>query len=555
MNAASHGMPSPAALAALRAWYEGLGARQVVSRYLGGQRATSTSSRRVLGQIRRQVAAFAAARHRPDLAQPLHVASAERTEHAKALAHSLEVLPTLAPPQPLVTDPLEQWLDVRLTKPLRAHGIKTFADLTVRVPRRKRWWAAITGLGAAGAREIEGFFAQHPELTIRARALVDQARTEVVPLELLELPSHLDGSAGAFRASARTSTLRATNDLQAVQAWLELQESTATRRAYRKEAERLLLWATIERGRPLSSLTTEDAVAYRGFLRHPTPRSRWVGPTMPRASVEWRPFNGSLSPQSVAYAISVLSALYRWLIEQRYVLANPFAGVKVRNGKRSGALDAKKSFTPGEWSLLVVISGSLEHRHGWSREAADRLRFMLKFCYATGLRASEFVNAVLGDVYIDRDGAWWLELIGKGDKKSRVSLPPLAVASLESYLASRGLPVLKAKWDPRTAVVGRLLQDGERISAGRLWSILRRFFVVAAGVVEQESTEAARKFLAATPHWMRHTHATHALDSGVDLVCVRDNLRHASISTTSTYLHAAESRRAAQLAEAFRAKL
>ena len=52
-------------------------------------------------------------------------------------------------------------------------------------------------------------------------------------------------------------------------------------------------------------------------------------------------------------------------------------------------------------------------------------------------------------------------------------------------------------------------------------------------------------------HWMRHTHATHALERGVDLTTVRDNLRHASLSTTSTYLHTDEEKRARQLGAAF----
>ena len=46
-----------------------------------------------------------------------------------------------------------------------------------------------------------------------------------------------------------------------MQTWLALHESPATQRTYRKEAERLILWAIVERGRALSSLTTEDAIA------------------------------------------------------------------------------------------------------------------------------------------------------------------------------------------------------------------------------------------------------------------------------------------------------
>ena len=50
---------------------------------------------------------------------------------------------------------------------------------------------------------------------------------------------------------------------------------------------------------------------------------------------------------------------------------------------------------------------------------------------------------------------------------------------------------------------------------------------------------------------MRHTHATHALERGADLTTVRDNLRHASLSTTSMYLHSDEIKRASQLGLAF----
>lgn len=108
---------------------------------------------------------------------------------------------------------------------------------------------------------------------------------------------------------------------QAVNAWLSLHEAAATQRAYRKEAERLILWAIVERGKPLSSLTTEDAIAYRAFLRHPAPRASWIGPPCPRPSPEWRPIAGALLARSAAYALCVLGALFRWLIEQRYVLA------------------------------------------------------------------------------------------------------------------------------------------------------------------------------------------------------------------------------------------
>jgi hypothetical protein len=108
----------------------------------------------------------------------------------------------------------------------------------------------------------------------------------------------------------------------------------------------LLLWAIVEQGRALSSLSAEDATAYRRFLRQPSPRLRWVGPARPRSSPEWRPFIGALAPRSVAYALSVLNAMFRWLVEQRYLLANPFAGIKVR-GVCSGSRGLAPFFLGG----------------------------------------------------------------------------------------------------------------------------------------------------------------------------------------------------------------
>jgi hypothetical protein len=102
-----------------------------------------------------------------------------------------------------------------------------------------------------------------------------------------------------------------------------LHESAATRRASRREAECLILWVIVERRKALSSLNIEDAITYRAFLRHPTPARRWIGPLQARTSPDWRPFVAGLAPRSVAHALAVIGAMYRWLIEQRYVLANP----------------------------------------------------------------------------------------------------------------------------------------------------------------------------------------------------------------------------------------
>lgn len=551
--------PDATSLAALRAWYAGVSTRQAVERYLSDRENSSQSARGVLGAVRRQLIAFAQSRHRPDLAALFQHRDAERLQRAQAVGQAIEVLRLQPLPQPRISDDIDLWFSPRAVRTLRAHGIATLADLTVRIPRRRRWWIAVPGLGPANARSIEAFFAQHPALTERARALIAVSEHSViVPWEQLRLPHEVDGSQGTFRAPQRTSTLDANNDYQAVQAWLSLQDSVATQRAYRKEAERLILWAIVERKRALSSLTTEDAIAYRSFLRQPTPRGRWVGPPRPRNSPEWRPFVRGLTPRSVSYALTVIGALFRWLIQQRYLLASPFAGLKVRGVARSASLDTSHAFTEGEWLLVRALADGLEWSYGWEAPAARRLRFLLDFVYATGLRASELVGSTLTGVQTDAQGDHWLHLVGKGNKAGKVALPPMARAALERYLIERSLPVTPNRWNPKTPLIGSLESEGDTgttglngITATRLWALMRRFFVQAADLIKADHAPLAEKLLHASPHWMRHTHATHALARGAELTTVRDNLRHASVATTSVYLHSDEVKRARQLNDAF----
>ena len=542
--------PDEAELAALRSWYAGLEARAAVSRYLSERRATGASSRSILGRIRRRLVAFARARHREDLA----IAFVDRPSQAvvDAVVQAIDVLRHLPVPQPHISDEIGEWLPPRVVVSLQAHGIRTLADLTVRIPRRSRWWSTIDGLGAAGARHVEAFFAAYPALTERARTLIAAVPSgNIVPWERMHVPHEVNGTRGKFRAPQEACLLSASNDYEAVLSWLSLHESADTQRAYRKEAERLILWAIVERGRALSSLTTDDAIAYRGFLRRPTPRERWVGPPRPRQSVEWRPFNGSLSARSTAHALTVLSAMFRWLVEQRYVQANPFAGVKVRGGVLHTGLDVSRGFTEGEWLLIRTLADGLEWSYGWSEPAAQRLRFLLDFGYATGLRAGELVGAKLGDIRRDEHGDHWLHVIGKGGRPGKVALPTLARTALDFWLMQRGLPVTPSRWIPSTPLVSSLEEDAAGIQSTRLWRVIRRFFLLVAAAIEVEQPATAEKLRRASPHWIRHTHATHALARGAELIMVRDNLRHASISTTSTYLHSDEAQRARQFDRAF----
>lgn len=90
-----------------------------------------------------------------------------------------------------------------------------------------------------------------------------------------------------------STVIAARSDLQAIAAWLaRFAETQTTFDNYRKEAERLLLWSTVELRKPLSPLTHEDLLGYQRFLADPQPAGRWVFPKgrkPSRADAAWRP--------------------------------------------------------------------------------------------------------------------------------------------------------------------------------------------------------------------------------------------------------------------------
>ena len=107
--------------------------------------------------------------------------------------------------------------------------------------------------------------------------MLNQNQVILAPLEDISLPSEFDGSHGKNR-SHESSLLQAQNDMHAIELWLSrLDKDSHTYRAYRREAERILLWAIVDRGKAFSSLHTSDMSDYRRFLLDPRPVAQWIG--------------------------------------------------------------------------------------------------------------------------------------------------------------------------------------------------------------------------------------------------------------------------------------
>ena len=159
----------------------------------------------------------------------------------------------------------------------------------------------------------------------------------VSPFELVRLPDHLDGQTESNRSTLGHAQIAAQTDIDALKAWLaRFLDTRTTFDSYRKESERLLLWATIELQKPLSSLTHEDLLVYQRFLGNPQPAERWVmkaGRKWSRFEPDWRPFAGPLAPTSQRQAIIILNTMFSWLVNAGYLAGNPLSLSRQRQRK------------------------------------------------------------------------------------------------------------------------------------------------------------------------------------------------------------------------------
>ena len=149
--------------------------------------------------------------------------------------------------------------------------------------------------------------------------------------------------------------------------------------------------------------------------------------------------------------------------------------------------------------------------------------------YASGLRVSEAASLRVGDV--DSKGGF-LRVRGKGEKERLVPVHRDALATLEIYRKTQRTGISSAA-DYLFAAHNRKMPLGR----GLIWRAVRDH-AARAGLPNLPS-----------PHWLRHSFATHLLSGGADLRAIQEMLGHSRIATTQIYTHVATDR----LREAYRA--
>jgi site-specific recombinase XerD len=545
---------------------------------------------------------------------------------ARLIARQLEALrwlEGLVAQSPNAGDSVAAWLNPTLASHLEAADIFTLAQLVERINGvGRRWFAGIKAMGEGKAlrivewlRDVANAHQDSTELQLGRHVAMPRSKlyahelnavvapaSAIRPLEKFIVPAELDGMHGLYRRPQVQCLLKATNDYQAILAWLRskhgltpdqkahlkarrrqrdvgveqsmdwLQALSNTQRAYRKEAERFLLWAITHKGKALSSMSNEDCIEYRDFLADPQPRSRWCGDRgRERWSPLWRPFEGPLSASAQRHAVTILKNLYGFLVDQNYLMGNPWSAVGVP--RTSGPkVNAGRSFSLAQWQLIEAQLKMLT-----STSANRRLTFGLHLLYATGLRLSEVVAATVDDmqwVEYPADASddepmegWLLRVIGKGQKAREVPLPEAVVGELARYMASRGLDADPQDMGNQGAFLlgkasdaaqrapglsaGQVTDPRQGIAATTFYDQIKAFFTDCASVLRgQGDAKGAERFERGSTHWMRHSHASHAIASGMPIEIAQQNLGHASLATTTVYV-TTEKRRRMKAVEAF----
>ncbi len=204
----------------------------------------------------------------------------------------------------------------------------------------------------------------------------------------------------------------------------------------------------------------------------------------------------TLAPATQARATNAVKSLFSFAQRVGYLQWNPAAPLKAPRVKNT---------------LAERILSDESVRRMLEAETNPRDRALLRLLYAGALRASELCSLKWRDLQ-QRGATGQITVFGKGGKTGVVLLPQSIWEDLQQ---------LPGDHSPDSPVF--LSRKGGHLSRSQLWRVVKQ--------------AAQRVGLEASPHWLRHCHASHALDRGASIALVQQTLRHSSVATTSRYLH------------------
>jgi integrase/recombinase XerC len=221
------------------------------------------------------------------------------------------------------------------------------------------------------------------------------------------------------------------------------------------------------------------------------------------------------SGRGIALILSGWRGFYTWLGREGKIDANPVQDVRAPKQPKP----LPKALAVDDAVQLVSYGVDTDDPRLEARDAA-----MTELLYGSGLRVGELVGL---DVQASSTAKGWLDLqageahvLGKGSKRRSVPLGAKSVEALQKYLAVRGELLPAPVIDQTALFVGK---NGTRLTAQSIWQRLKRRSLLAGLATPVH------------PHMLRHSFASHVLQSSQDLRAVQELLGHANITTTQVY--------------------
>lgn len=215
---------------------------------------------------------------------------------------------------------------------------------------------------------------------------------------------------------------------------------------------------------------------------------------------------------SISRKISTLRSFFKYNLKEKNIKNNPMT--LISNPKKEKKLPKYLNYEEMERLLNSIDTSKVE---------GIRDRLIIELLYSTGIRVSELVNIKIKDIKIKENQ---INILGKGSKERIVLFGEKAKTMIKIYLNAY-----------KDFFKGNILNEYLLINKKGKQLSTNKIELIVKDVLRKSALK-----LNISPHTLRHTFATHMLDSGADLKSVQELLGHENLKTTAIYTHVSNER-------------